>query len=59
LEALSDRQLLSMASILHDCYQSIDLVMHLLAEHDRRTGSQYGAAYLSELQQAETVSSTR
>src|SRR5262249_46093943 len=46
LERLSDRQLLAMAAILHHCYRSLDLVLHLLSEHDRRTGSQLGSAYL-------------
>lgn len=55
LDLLQDDQLLNMAAILHDCYQSIDVVLHLLAEHDRRTGSQFGAAYLSGLQQNSAV----
>jgi FkbM family methyltransferase len=50
LDLLLDRQLLSMATILHDCYLSIDLVLYLLAEHDRRTGTQLGTLYLSGLQ---------
>jgi hypothetical protein len=47
LNALSDIQLLKMGRILHDCYQAFDLVLHLLTEHDRRTGSSLGEAYLS------------
>ena len=39
-ELLSDEQLLKMAALLHDCYQSIDLAYHLLLEHDRRRGKQ-------------------
>ena len=50
LDLLLDSQLLSMAAILHDCYRSIDLVLHLLAEHDRRTDGLVGSAYLSGLQ---------
>ena len=51
-EALSDRQLLAMASILHDCYGSLDLVLHLLDAHDRRRGDSRGAEYLRRLQGA-------
>lgn len=50
LETFSDRQLLAAGSILHDCYGSLDLVLHLLGEHDRRTGGALGPAYLSALQ---------
>jgi hypothetical protein len=50
LGALADEQLLKLARILHDCYQSIDLALHLLTEYDRRTGAALGAAYLSGLQ---------
>jgi len=49
LELLSDRELLATAEILHDCYQSVDLVLHLLNEHDRRNGGQLGATYLGAL----------
>jgi FkbM family methyltransferase len=49
LELLSDQQLLGMAAIAHDCYQSIDLVLHLLTEHDRRKSTQFGATYLTGL----------
>ncbi|MBF0162361.1 MAG: FkbM family methyltransferase [Magnetococcales bacterium] len=49
LEALSDQQLLSMANILHDCYASYDLALHLLTEHDRRTGGQTGPIYFAGL----------
>jgi FkbM family methyltransferase len=48
--ALSDHQLLAMAAILHDCYQSYDIVLHLLAEHDRRHGGGLGATYFTALQ---------
>ena len=50
LHALADVQLLKLARILHDCYQSIDLVLHLLTEYDRRTGTALSGAYLSGLQ---------
>ncbi|MBF0561434.1 MAG: FkbM family methyltransferase [Alphaproteobacteria bacterium] len=50
LDLLTDHQLLVMAMILHDCYQSYDVVLHLLNEYDRRSGTQIGGAYLSGLQ---------
>lgn len=49
LGALSAEQLLAMAAILHDCYQSVDVTLRLLLEYDQRTGSQLGARYMSEL----------
>ena len=49
LELLSDQQLLKTAAILHDCYGSIDVVLHLLAAHDTRTGGVLGGTYLSAL----------
>ncbi|WP_300296531.1 FkbM family methyltransferase [Ferrovibrio sp.] len=48
---MSERQLLAMAAIVHDCYQSFDLVLHLLLEYDRRTGNRMGPNYLARLQQ--------
>lgn len=47
---LAEDQLLKLAAILHDCYQSIDVALHLLNEHDRRTGRKLGPTYLSGLQ---------
>ena len=35
--------------IFHDCYQSFDLVHHLLTEYDRRTGEGQAQRYLSAL----------
>lgn len=49
LETFSDRQLLAASAILHDCYGSLDLVLHLLGEHDRRTGGGRAGAYLGAL----------
>ena len=49
LRSLSDDQVLRLAIILHDCYRSHDLVLHLLIEFDRRTGMRYGEKYLKEL----------
>ncbi|MEO5362100.1 MAG: FkbM family methyltransferase [Magnetococcus sp. DMHC-8] len=50
LDLLSDRQLLAMALILHDCYQSLDVVLHLLLEHDRRHNTAHAARYLTHIQ---------
>jgi len=49
-ETLNDGQLLRMAAIMHDCYQSVDLVLHLLTEHDRRSGGTLASRYLEALQ---------
>lgn len=49
LELLKDGQLLRMAGIMHDCYKSYDLVLHLLLEHDRRSGGHLGPTYLAAL----------
>ena len=54
LDLLSDQQLLKTAAILHDCYGSIDVVLHLLAAHDTRAGGSLGPTYLSALQGAQT-----
>jgi FkbM family methyltransferase len=48
---LTERELLASASILHDCYGSIDLALRLLLAHDARTGGVLGPAYLAGLQQ--------
>ena len=48
LDVLSDRDLLAMAMIMHDCYQSFDLALHLLNEYDKRTGSRIGRNYISK-----------
>ena len=52
-DSWTDHQLLVSAAILHDCYGSYDLVLHLLTEHDRRTGGGMGAVYLAGLQVVE------
>ncbi|HXZ67631.1 MAG TPA: FkbM family methyltransferase [Alphaproteobacteria bacterium] len=49
LDLLNDRQLLNMAAILHECYRSFDLVLHVLIELDRRTQNQLAANYLARL----------
>ena len=50
LDALSDRQLLTMAAVLHEAYGAVDIAFRLLAEHDRRMGGAVAARYLSGLQ---------
>jgi FkbM family methyltransferase len=50
LDLFTERQLLGMAAIMHDCYRSFDLALRLLTEHDARAGTQLGATYLSRLQ---------
>jgi FkbM family methyltransferase len=52
---LDDSQLLAMATILHDCYQSIDLVMSLLTTFDERRRTKLGAAYLAGLQRRRPI----
>ncbi|MFZ1992053.1 MAG: FkbM family methyltransferase [Alphaproteobacteria bacterium] len=49
LDLLNDRQLLNMAAILHECYRSFDLALHVLMELDRRTQRQLAATYLARL----------
>jgi FkbM family methyltransferase len=50
LDALGDRQLLAMAAILHDAYAGYDIAFRLVAEHDRRHGTELAAGYLAGLQ---------
>jgi FkbM family methyltransferase len=50
LERLDDRELLTMAAIMHDCYNSWDLTQHLLIELDRRTQRTSAPHYLAALQ---------
>lgn len=52
LDALSSRRLLTMATILHDCYGSFDIAMHILVHHDARFATSLAAAYLAGLQAA-------
>jgi enoyl-[acyl-carrier-protein] reductase (NADH) len=49
LEALTEKQILAMAAILHDCYQSLDVVVHLLIAYSKRTGRELAGAYLDRL----------
>jgi len=48
LELLTSEQLLRLALILNDCYNSYDLVLLLLTEHDKREDTQYGPRYQKE-----------
>jgi FkbM family methyltransferase len=45
LDALTGDQLLRLALILNDCYNSFDLVVHLLSEYDKRIGTHYSQIY--------------
>ena len=54
LDALSEKQILAMAAILHDCYQSVDVVVHLLIAHGQRTGRELAGAYLEGLRTSAT-----
>ena len=49
LDRLDDRELLTMAGIMHDCYNSWDLTQHLLIELDRRTAGTAAPDYLAAL----------
>ena len=49
LETYSDAELLKTCAILHDCYGSIDLVLRLLTEFDRRQGGVMAQTYLNGL----------
>ncbi len=46
LDLLTTDQLLKLALILHDCYESFDLVAHLLTEYDKRMHTQLSPTYL-------------
>lgn len=48
-DSYSDQKLLAAASILHNCYYSIDLSLRLLKEYDRRLGTDIGSTYFTRL----------
>jgi FkbM family methyltransferase len=52
LDLMSVDQLLKLAVILHDCYLSYDCVLHLLVEHDKRTGKDFSLTYFKLIVQA-------
>jgi len=45
LDRLGDRQLLKLAALLHQIYQSMDLALLVLREYDRRKGGHLGHSY--------------
>lgn len=47
-DLLDPSQLLRMATIMHDIYQSLDVVLRLLIEHDRRLGTRFAATYMGQ-----------
>lgn len=47
-DQLDSGQLLRMATVMHDIYQSLDVVLRLLIEHDRRLGSRFAAIYMGQ-----------
>jgi FkbM family methyltransferase len=49
LDPLSAEQLLRLAVILHDCYRSYDLALHLLSEYDRRIKTSLSKSYLETI----------
>lgn len=49
LSHLTPRQLLAAAAILHDSYQSYDVVLRILLEHDRQTGERVAPTYMANL----------
>lgn len=49
-DLLDDSQLLATATILHDCYELIDVAMNLLTVLDERRQTRLGATYLAGLQ---------
>lgn len=49
LDGYDAHDLLRTALMLHDMYGSYDLVARLLAEHDRRDGTDYAASYVAAL----------
>lgn len=52
LELLDDNQIFGLAAIMHDCYSSWDLTLHLLTELDRRTQTSLAMAYMTMLTNA-------
>jgi FkbM family methyltransferase len=51
-DRLDNGQLLRMALLMHDIYHSFDIVVRLLMEHDRRTGTKYCDTYMLPAQRA-------
>lgn len=55
LELLTSDQILRLALILNDCYESYDLVTYLLQEYDKKTGSKFCQLYQNEGLQVKTL----
>ncbi|MBL8703291.1 MAG: FkbM family methyltransferase [Rhodospirillales bacterium] len=49
LDALDEGQLLRTAILLHECWGSIDLALHFLLAHDKRTGQGLGQHYFAKI----------
>lgn len=57
LEGWPTADLLAGAALLHEMYGSYDLVLRLLAEHDRRSSTSFGSEYVAALQRLGSVAS--
>jgi hypothetical protein len=57
LEGWPTADLLVGAALLHEMYGSYDLVLRLLAEHDRRASTSFGSEYVAALQRLGSVAS--
>jgi len=57
LAGFSDSDLLKAATILHELYRSVDLVNHLLGEHDRRRNTHFARDYLDAVESSGGVAS--
>jgi FkbM family methyltransferase len=55
LDLLSSEQLLRLATVLHDCYQSVDVVLYLLLEYDKRSGTNFGVTYQTQGLSAQNI----
>ncbi len=49
LDALDGGQLLRTAILLHECWGSVDLALHFLLAHDKRTGRGLGQRYFAKI----------
>lgn len=49
LDALDDGQLLRTAVLLHECWGSVDLALHFLLAHDKRSGQALGQRYFAKI----------
>ncbi len=54
LESVTDKTLIYAAAILHDCYQSFDVAMHMLTALDKRNGTSIAVTYLMNLRSSAT-----